>query len=76
MHDTETKVEIEILQSDDDSHVVIAYPWFADPGELRSVIETAKKMGFTEMTSEGNLDGYTSQGCDDWDYIRVEPPRA
>lgn len=66
----------ELMHAEDASHVLVAYPWDADGMTIADGLQQAKMLGYTDMTSEGNLTGHSSQGCDDWDYIRVEPPNA
>lgn len=71
-----TPITVEVLQAEDASHVLVAYPWDANEQAIQDGLQQAAMLGYTDMTAEGNLSGHMSQGCDDWDYIRVEPPNA
>lgn len=67
---------VEILQAEDNSHVLVVFPWDAEPETINEAVMQAKTLGFTDIVSEGNMNGYTSQGCSDWDYYRLEPSLA
>jgi hypothetical protein len=74
LHDDE--IEAEILQAEDDSHLLVLVPWYAEPEIIDEGLTQAARLGYSDITSEGHMPGYESKGCSDWDYFRMEPPRA
>ena len=70
------KVTAEILHAEDESHLLVVVPWFADDDTIGEGFREAKALGYTDITLQGNFTEYESQGCSDWDYYRMEPPRA
>lgn len=69
-------VNAEILQAEDDSHLLLVVPWYADDDMINQGLQHAKELGYPDITSQGNFTEYESQGCSDWDYYRMEPPCA
>ena len=63
-----------IYLSEDFSHVLVLYPWYTDQEEVKDELNLAARMGFSLVTEQGNCDGLSAEGCDDWDYMKVEAP--
>jgi len=64
--------------AEDESHCLLVYPWWTEPTVIDESLQLLKKMGYTDMTSEGNYTMTDEKSLDtkDWDYIRVEPASA
>lgn len=66
--------DIDILVNRGSSQVLIVWPWFKQPHEIRSSVERAKSMGYHTIVETGNYQGYRMKNVDtqDFDYMLME----